>query len=58
MIKLTCSIFMSSNNFFLKFTQLNFIKITKKDFKKKLVKDIKDFLKNNEKKMKTKACCI
>ena len=39
----------------LTFTQLNIIKIIKKDFKEKLVKDIKDFLKNNEKKMKNKG---
>ena len=55
MIKLPCSIFMFSSNFFinfyfrtqkcLKIHQLNVIKIIKKDSKKNLVKDIKVFLK-------------
>ena len=35
---------------FLKIHQLNIIKITKKDYKEKLVKDIKFFLKKKKKK--------
>ena len=65
MIKFTCSLFMTSNNVFcknishinkhLKIHQLNFIKIITKDLKKKLVKDIKAFLKRKRKKVTTSS---
>ena len=56
MIKLTCSISMTSNNVFVnvfflyKNFQLNIIKVMKKRFQKRLVKGIKVFLKLKQKK--------
>ena len=57
--KMNCSSFMSSDNFFhnlflhiskcLKIHQLNIIEMIKKDYKKKLVKDKKVFLKKKKK---------